>query len=88
MLAGSIVVQRTQQLICFCSLCVQLCFVVFWTPNLSEKILVDVIGVEYTFAQLCVVPLRIFSFFPLPGKMHSSPVSSWIPLPVVALIGA
>lgn len=41
---------------------------VFWTPNVSEKILVDVIGVKYPFAELCVVPLRIFSFFPLPGK--------------------
>lgn len=46
---------------------VQLCFVVFWTPHVSEKILVDVIGVDYAFAELCVVPLRIFSFFPLPG---------------------
>lgn len=46
---------------------VQLCFVVFWTPHVSEKILVDVIGVDYDFAKLCVVPLRIFSFFPLPG---------------------
>lgn len=46
---------------------VQLCFVVFWTPHVSEKILVDIIGVDYAFAELCVVPLRIFSFFPLPG---------------------
>lgn len=46
---------------------VQLCFVVFWSPHVSEKILVDVIGVDYAFAKLCVVPLRIFSFFPLPG---------------------
>lgn len=62
------VAQRTQRLILFCLSCVQLCFVVFWTPHVSEKILVDVIGVEYAFAELCVVPLRIFSFFPLPGK--------------------
>ncbi len=41
---------------------------VFWTPHVSEKILVDVIGVDYAFAELCVVPLQIFSFFPLPGK--------------------
>lgn len=68
MLGNSFVVQQTQKLICFCSFCVQLCFVVFWTPNISEKILVDVIGVEYAFAELCVVPLKIFSFFPVPGK--------------------
>lgn len=37
---------------------------------MSEKILVDVIGVEDSFAKLCVVPLRIFSFFPLPGKTY------------------
>lgn len=65
-------VQRTHKLICYCSFCVQLCFVVFWTPHVSEKILVDVIGVEYAFAELCVVPLRIFSFFPLPGKTLDS----------------
>lgn len=46
----------------------QLCFVLFWTPHVSEKILVDIIGVEHAFAELCVVPLRIFSFFPLPGN--------------------
>lgn len=40
----------------------------FWTPNVSEKILVDIIGVDFAFAELCVVPLRIFSFFPVPGK--------------------
>lgn len=83
----SIVVQWTQKLICF-FVCVQLCFVVFWTPHISEKILVDVIGVDYAFAELCVVPLRIFSFFPLPGKtLHFFKlfVSSWIFLPAVAL---
>ena len=51
-----------------CALCPQLCFVMFWTPNVSEKILIDIIGVDFAFAELCVVPLRIFSFFPVPGK--------------------
>lgn len=46
----------------------QLCFVMFWTPNVSEKILIDIIGVDFAFAELCVIPLRIFSFFPIPGK--------------------
>lgn len=46
----------------------QLCFVMFWTPNVSEKILIDIIGVDFAFAELCVIPLRIFSFFPVPGK--------------------
>lgn len=88
---GSIVVQRTRKLIRFCSIRVQLCFVVFWTPHVSEKILVDVIGVEYAFAELCVVPLRIFSFFPLPGKTlnemrgFSASVCSWILLPAVGV---
>lgn len=52
----------------------QLCFVVFWTPHISERILVDIIGVDHAFAELCVAPLRIFSFFPIPGKalnMHT-----------------
>lgn len=51
-----------------CPFCPQLCFVMFWTPNVSEKILIDIIGVDFAFAELCVVPLRIFSFFPVPGK--------------------
>lgn len=50
------------------SLFTQLCFVVFWTPHISERILVDIIGVDHAFAELCVTPLRIFSFFPIPGK--------------------
>lgn len=50
---------------------VQLCFVMFWTPNVSEKILIDIIGVDFAFAELCVIPLRIFSFFPVPGKEQS-----------------
>ncbi|TNM96526.1 hypothetical protein fugu_016187 [Takifugu bimaculatus] len=51
---------------CCLALSLMLCFVLFWTPHVSEKILVDIIGVDYAFAELCVVPLRIFSFFPLP----------------------
>lgn len=51
-----------------CLFYTQLCFVMFWTPNVSEKILIDIIGVDFAFAELCVVPLRIFSFFPVPGK--------------------
>lgn len=46
----------------------QLCFVVFWAPHISERILVDIIGVDHAFAELCIAPLRIFSFFPIPGK--------------------
>jgi len=38
----------------------------------SEKILVDIIGVDFAFAELCVVPLRIFSFFPIPGKKQEN----------------
>lgn len=48
----------------------QLCFIVFWTPGLSELILLNVIGVDQEFAQLCIIPLRIFSFFPLPGTVR------------------
>uniref|UniRef100_A0A4W5LZH2 Uncharacterized protein n=1 Tax=Hucho hucho TaxID=62062 RepID=A0A4W5LZH2_9TELE len=34
-------------------------------------ILVNVIGVDLAFAELCVLPLRIFSFFPLPVIIRS-----------------
>ncbi len=59
------------------SFSVQLCFVVFWAPHISERILVDIIGVDHAFAEMCVTPLRIFSFFPIPGialyvKLHKN----------------
>lgn len=82
--AGSIVVQKKRNETASVGLCVQLCFVVFWTPHLSEKILVDVIGVNYAFAELCVVPLQIFSFFPVPGNVLHNPAFSF--LPAAALI--
>ncbi|XP_059801156.1 progressive ankylosis protein homolog B-like isoform X2 [Hypanus sabinus] len=56
---------------------VTLCFVVFWTPHLSEKILVNLIGVNFAFAQLCVVPLRIFSFFPFPVTIRAH-LTGWL----------
>uniref|UniRef100_A0A8C6WYR8 ANKH inorganic pyrophosphate transport regulator a n=1 Tax=Neogobius melanostomus TaxID=47308 RepID=A0A8C6WYR8_9GOBI len=62
---------------CCLALSLTLCFVVFWSPHVSEKILVDVIGVEYAFAELCVVPLRIFSFFPLPVTLRAH-LTGWL----------
>uniref|UniRef100_A0A8C9M5N2 ANKH inorganic pyrophosphate transport regulator n=1 Tax=Panthera tigris altaica TaxID=74533 RepID=A0A8C9M5N2_PANTA len=60
------------------ALSLTLCFVMFWTPNVSEKILIDIIGVDFAFAELCVVPLRIFSFFPVVRLLISTPaVISW-----------
>lgn len=44
---------------------------------MSEKILVDVIGVDDSFAKLCVVPLRIFSFFPLPVTVRAH-LTGWL----------
>ncbi|MGH0143502.1 UNVERIFIED_CONTAM: hypothetical protein FKN15_009444 [Acipenser sinensis] len=55
----------------------QLCFLVFWTPHVSEKILVDIIAVDLAFAELCVVPLRIFSFFPIPVTMRAH-LTGWL----------
>ncbi|XP_069770343.1 progressive ankylosis protein homolog B-like isoform X3 [Narcine bancroftii] len=56
---------------------VTLCFVVFWTPHLSEKILVNLIGVNLAFAELCVIPLRIFSFFPFPVTIRAH-LTGWL----------
>ncbi|XP_037550233.1 ANKH inorganic pyrophosphate transport regulator a [Nematolebias whitei] len=58
-------------------LALTMCFILFWTPNVSEKILVSVIGVEYAFAQLCVVPLKIFSFFALPVIVRAH-LTGWL----------
>ncbi|KAL6044843.1 hypothetical protein STEG23_017014 [Scotinomys teguina] len=54
-----------------------LCFVMFWTPNVSEKILIDIIGVDFAFAELCVIPLRIFSFFPVPVTVRAH-LTGWL----------
>ncbi|KAG9355903.1 hypothetical protein JZ751_000747 [Albula glossodonta] len=59
------------------ALSITLCFVVFWTPHISEKILVDIIGVDHAFAELCVAPLRIFSFFPLPVTIRAH-LTGWL----------
>uniref|UniRef100_A0A8B9E042 ANKH inorganic pyrophosphate transport regulator n=1 Tax=Anser cygnoides TaxID=8845 RepID=A0A8B9E042_ANSCY len=59
------------------ALSLTLCFVMFWTPNMSEKILVDIIGVDFAFAELCVVPLRIFSFFPVPVTVRAH-LTGWL----------
>ncbi|XP_024230688.1 progressive ankylosis protein homolog isoform X1 [Oncorhynchus tshawytscha] len=56
---------------CCLAISLTLCFVVFWTPHISEMILMNVIGVDLAFADLCVLPLRIFSFFPLPVIVRS-----------------
>lgn len=54
-----------------------MCFIVFWTPNVSERILVDVIGVDMAFAQLCIIPLRVFSFFPVPVTLRAH-LTGWL----------
>uniref|UniRef100_A0A8C0SU61 ANKH inorganic pyrophosphate transport regulator n=1 Tax=Canis lupus familiaris TaxID=9615 RepID=A0A8C0SU61_CANLF len=59
------------------ALSLTLCFVMFWTPDVSEKILIDIIGVDFAFAELCVVPLRIFSFFPVPVTVRAH-LTGWL----------
>ncbi|XP_077410426.1 ANKH inorganic pyrophosphate transport regulator a [Vanacampus margaritifer] len=77
--AGSPVTKSHIKKFTFCCLALSLtlCFVVFWSPHVSEKILVDIIGVDYPFAMLCVVPLRIFSFFPLPVTVRAH-LTGWL----------
>ncbi|XP_048464690.1 progressive ankylosis protein-like [Rhincodon typus] len=60
-----------------CNVSSMLCFIVFWTPHLSEKILVNLIGVNLAFAELCVIPLRIFSFFPFPVTIRAH-LTGWL----------
>uniref|UniRef100_A0A8C9LAP2 ANKH inorganic pyrophosphate transport regulator n=1 Tax=Pavo cristatus TaxID=9049 RepID=A0A8C9LAP2_PAVCR len=71
------VVNTSSAFIYFCAALYLLCFVMFWTPNVSEKILVDIIGVDFAFAELCVVPLRIFSFFPVPVTVRAH-LTGWL----------
>ncbi|XP_038170099.1 LOW QUALITY PROTEIN: progressive ankylosis protein-like [Arvicola amphibius] len=62
------------------ALSLTLCFIMFWTPNVSEKILIDIIGVDFAFAELCVIPLRIFSFFPVPVTVRAH-LTGWLMTP-------
>nr|XP_055037918.1 ANKH inorganic pyrophosphate transport regulator a [Misgurnus anguillicaudatus] len=54
-----------------------LCFIIFWTPHVSELILINVIGVDLEFAKLCIVPLRIFCFFPFPVTVRAH-LTGWL----------
>ncbi|XP_067291658.1 ANKH inorganic pyrophosphate transport regulator a isoform X1 [Pseudorasbora parva] len=63
--------------LCCFILSLAMCFIIFWTPQISERILVDVIGVDMAFAQLCIIPLRVFSFFPLPVTVRAH-LTGWL----------
>ncbi|XP_016097471.1 progressive ankylosis protein homolog B-like isoform X2 [Sinocyclocheilus grahami] len=63
--------------LCSFLLSLTMCFIVFWTPHVSERILVDVIGVDVAFAQLCIIPLRVFSFFPVPVIVRAH-LTGWL----------
>ncbi|XP_016134030.1 progressive ankylosis protein homolog B-like isoform X1 [Sinocyclocheilus grahami] len=63
--------------LCCFLLSLTMCFIVFWTPHVSERILVDVIGVDMAFAQLCIIPLRVFSFFPVPVMVRAH-LTGWL----------
>ncbi|XP_051738358.1 ANKH inorganic pyrophosphate transport regulator a isoform X1 [Ctenopharyngodon idella] len=63
--------------LCCFILSLAMCFIIFWTPHISERILVDVIGVDMAFAQLCIIPLRVFSFFPLPVTVRAH-LTGWL----------
>uniref|UniRef100_A0A4W4ET46 ANKH inorganic pyrophosphate transport regulator a n=1 Tax=Electrophorus electricus TaxID=8005 RepID=A0A4W4ET46_ELEEL len=79
-LAGGIPVTKSHikrfTFTCF-ALSLMLCFIIFWTPGVSERILVDVIGVDAPFAQLCIAPLCIFSFFPVPVTIRAH-LTGWL----------
>ncbi|XP_056110168.1 ANKH inorganic pyrophosphate transport regulator a isoform X2 [Rhinichthys klamathensis goyatoka] len=63
--------------LCCFILSLMMCFIIFWTPHVSERILVDVIAVDTAFAQLCIIPLRVFSFFPLPVMVRAH-LTGWL----------
>ena len=43
----------------------------FWTPAIRTWMLEDLIGVTSQIAMLCVTPLCIFTFFPLPVSVRT-----------------
>uniref|UniRef100_A0A671NMU1 Progressive ankylosis protein homolog B-like n=1 Tax=Sinocyclocheilus anshuiensis TaxID=1608454 RepID=A0A671NMU1_9TELE len=62
------------------ALSITLCFVVFWAPHISERILVDIIGVDHAFAELCVTPLPTLhkKFFFLSSVTIRAHLTGWL----------
>uniref|UniRef100_UPI00358F4145 mineralization regulator ANKH isoform X2 n=1 Tax=Myxine glutinosa TaxID=7769 RepID=UPI00358F4145 len=54
-----------------------LCIVLWWTPGFGEKIVILVFGVEPSFAKLCIAPLHIFAFFPIPVALRAM-LTGWL----------
>ncbi|XP_070552270.1 progressive ankylosis protein homolog B-like [Ptychodera flava] len=52
-------------------------FVVFWIPGIATSFLVNVLHVEPELAELCVTPLRIFTFFAIPVATRAH-LTSWL----------
>ncbi|XP_061095884.1 progressive ankylosis protein homolog B-like isoform X2 [Conger conger] len=77
--SGSMVTQSHIKKFTFMCLALSLtcCAVLFWTPHVSEKIMVNIIGVDQDFAQLCIAPLRVFSFFALPVTIRAH-LTGWL----------
>ncbi|TRY55820.1 hypothetical protein DNTS_022301 [Danionella cerebrum] len=69
--------QITRFSLCCLILSLLTSLLVFWTPHVAERILVDLIGVDLHFAQLCINPLRIFSFFPIPVMLRAH-LTGWM----------
>lgn len=80
-LTGSGVVVTQSHIKKFTFMCLALslvcCFILFWIPHISERIMVDVIKVDPDFALLCIAPLRIFSFFAIPVTIRAH-LTGWL----------
>ncbi|XP_077983792.1 progressive ankylosis protein homolog [Glandiceps talaboti] len=63
----------------FCCLAVSMIFmfIVFWIPGIITGFLTTVIKVEEWLAELCLVPLKLFTFFAIPVALRAH-LTSWL----------
>ncbi|XP_065915290.1 progressive ankylosis protein homolog B-like isoform X2 [Dysidea avara] len=54
-------------------------FLLFWTPGLSITILTRILNIPKNLAELCVGPLKVFTFFGITVTTRSS-ISGWLAL--------
>ncbi|XP_077984373.1 progressive ankylosis protein homolog B-like [Glandiceps talaboti] len=63
-----------------CTLCSFLFMViVFWIPGVTVLFLTNVLKLDHSMAEKCIVPLRIFSFMPFPVALRAHS-TSWLML--------
>ena len=44
--------------------------IMFWIPGVATSILVNALNADHSLALLCLIPMKIMSFHPIPGLKY------------------